>query len=159
MKKKTITLKRANFTTKNDICTLATTDMADIGTFFSQPDAKQRLDDYFNVTGYSRTDPKLIYGQLFGLNCFKTFMDKIDAYNTGLAAADQITGVRIYEAMCVRPSLPPPDDTRLLADVLIIPVLANGQDVPTIHDAIDPMLVLSDGMPCPNECKTGFYLK
>lgn len=159
MKKKTITLKRVNFTTKKNICALATADMADIGTFLSQPEAKQRLDDYFTVTGYSRTDSKLIFGQLFGLTSFKNFIAKIDNYNTGLLPADQITGIRIYEAMCVRPSLPPPDDTKLLADVLIIPVLANGKDIPDIGGVADPMLVLGDGMPCPNECGTGLYLR
>jgi hypothetical protein len=151
-------MNKQHFTTENDICVLATTDMTDIGTFLDQADGKQRLDDYFKATGYSPTDPKLIFGQLFGLNCFKTFIAKIDNYNNGLAAADQITGVRVYNAMSVRPNLPPPDNQKLLADVVIIPVSADGTDIYTIHDAIDPMMVLSGGMPCPNECGTGLYI-
>lgn len=151
-------MNKKNFSTTTAVCALATTDMADIGTFFSQVDARARLDAYFTATGTKPTDPKLVFGQLLGLSTVKQLIAKIDNYNTGLPAANQITGIRAYNAMSIRPYLPAPDNKLLLADIVLIPVLANGKDIFDIHDATDPMIVLSDGMPCPNECGTGFYL-
>jgi hypothetical protein len=149
---------KKNFTTTSNVCTLATTDMPDIGTFYNQTDAKARLDNYFSATGVKPTDPKVIFGQLLGINTVKTLIDKIDTYNNGLPAADQITGIRFYNAMSVRPELPPPDDTAMLADIVLLPVLADGTDIFSVHAAADPMMALSGAMPCPNECGTGFYL-
>lgn len=151
-------MNKENFSTQADVCALATRNMPGIGQFFNQQDTKDRLDNYFRVTGLKPDDPKLIFGQLLGLETFRILMAKIDLYNFGLQPEEQITGIRVYNAMSVRPYLPPPDDTAMLPDVVLLPVLADGTDIFSVHNATDPMLVLSDGMPCPNECGTGFYL-
>src|SRR6187402_2984007 len=116
-----------NFKTQTNICHLVTTGINDLGTFIKQGEAKQRIADYFKVTHTSPTDPNLIFGQVLGLNPFKALIAKIDAYNIGQSPAEQICAIRIYNAMSLRPYLPSPDDKTLLADIVVIPVLANGK--------------------------------
>lgn len=151
-------LNKANFLAQSDLCALATTNMPGIGQFFDQTEAKARLDNYFEATGFKPSDPKLIFGQLLGLDTLKTLIEKVNSYNQELPAEEQITGIRVYNAMSVRPYLPPPDDKAMLPDIVLVPVLADGNDIFSVHDVVDPMIVVSDGMPCPNQCETGFYL-
>lgn len=151
-------LNKENFSTQTDICALATTDMPGLGQFFNQADARERLDNYFAATGLSPDDPNLIFGQLIGLATLKEMIRRINEYNDGQQQSPLITGIRVYNAMSVRPYLPPPDDKAMLPDIVLLPVLADGTDIFSVHDLADPMLAVSDGMPCPNQCGTGFYL-
>ena len=147
-----------NFKTENNICDLVGSNIADFGKFFGAIEGTQNLAEYFRLTNTSPNDPNLIFGQLLGLNTFKKLIAKIDAYNNGTPAADQISALRVYNAMSMRPFLPAPDNTKLLADIIIMPVLANGKDLYTIYQLTDPNLMLGEAMPCPNQCATGFYL-
>ena len=146
-----------SFDIVNNICALATKDMTHLGTFYGQVDAKQRVDDYFKATGNSPSNKKLVYGQLIGVAMLQQILDFINAANNTPGATKKFTGIRVYNAMSIRPTLPPPDNTILLPDVVLLPVYEDGTDIFTVHDAMGPIIALSGGMPCPNECGTGFY--
>jgi hypothetical protein len=147
-----------NSTTEINICDIVTTNVADFGAFFDGPGAKARLDAYFSETGKDPHDPELIFGQILGLNTLKTLIAKIDDYNNEKDPADKIGGIRVYNAMSIRSFLPPPHNKDLLEDIIVMPVLASGKDLYTIVDLIDPKMALSNGMPCPNQCGTSFYV-
>lgn len=151
--------KAHSFSTANNICALATNDMTHIGKFYGQVDAKARLDNYFAATGHKPTDKKLVFGQLFGVAMVQQLLDFITAANAQDPAGKQLTGIRVYNAMSVRPDLPAPDNTTMLPDVVLLPVYDDGTDIFNVHDAMGVMAALSGGMPCPNECGTGFYLQ
>jgi hypothetical protein len=150
---------KANFTTVNNICAMATKDMTGIGTFYNQADAKKRLDDYFSATGNSPHDKKLVFGQLFGISMVQKLLDWITAINNDPTTIKKLTGIRVYNAMSVRPDLPAPDNGKLLPDVVFVPVYEDGFDILPVHEVMGVFMSLSGGMPCPNECGTGFYLQ
>ena len=145
-------MNKENFTTEHDVCSLDLTSLADFGKFCDATESKQRLDDYFTVTGQDPKDPKLIFGQLLGLNTVKTLISRIDEYNNNQQPQDKIAGIRIYNAMSKREFLPPPDDSVLKADVLILPVFADGSDFYKIAPLFDQVMGVGGAMPCPNQC-------
>lgn len=147
-----------SLTTENDICPIVRANIDDFGTFYDEPHTKPRLDDYFTATGNDPHDPKLIFGQLLGLNTLKSFIAKIDDYNNSAEPGESIAGVRVYNAMSRRPFLPSPDDQKLLPDIIVLPVFENGDDFYKIVMLTDPAMALSNAMPCPNQCGTSFYI-
>lgn len=149
-------MNNEKLTIENDICHLIVGNIADIGKPINEATAAQKLTDYFRITHLNPNDDKLIFGQLFGLNSIKAFIQKIDDYND-LEPEFRIEGIRFYNAMSVRSYLPEPDDKSLLPDIILIPVLANGNDLYKVRQLRDPEMGLGDGMPCPNQCQTGFY--
>lgn len=158
------------FFVKNVICASLPTAIEDLGEFIDHDHAYSRLQDYLTAVGPPASDPKFVFGQIFGLNNLKTLMSAIDAYNSNAANTNKIAGLRIYNAVDVRPYLNPPDNTKLLPDAIIVPVLDDNTDIShvrqqtdvlaatdgsggTIPNVVPANMILSGGMPCPNECQ------
>jgi hypothetical protein len=152
-------MSQENFVIETDVCDIVRTNPSKYGAFLNEQSARERLNDFFEITGLDRRNSHVIFGQLLGLDALRTFMSKIETYNTERQPDEQIAGVRIYRAMSKRAFLPPPINEQLLEDVLLMPVLASGEDLFSINKMADPDpdMTLGDAMPCPNQCQTGFY--
>ena len=135
-------------------------DLVDSGAFLSADEAKSYLQEFLNevaptVGGDVATS--VVSGQVLGLNRLRAFMKSIETYNADPAhAGNPVVAVRIYSASSHRKNRYP----KKLRDVVLEPVLANGEDMHGLFPESQPFekavatdqLILGEAMPCPNLC-------
>ena len=142
-------------------CEKQTKDFTYSGDFIEAKKAKDFLQLYLGDTDAKQpapTDENHVIGHLFGLSKIKELVSKIDGYNKNPSNIVKITGIRIYNAKSERTD---PDFKGVLRDVMIVPVMENGEDYPEKifkeKALIDPLMILAGSRPCPNQCPTLYF--
>jgi hypothetical protein len=136
-------------------------DLSNAGKFITLKAATESLQAYLQAPGTPpRKDPKHIYGHGFGLNNIRTLLYRIDQYNGNVKPADKkIAGIRIYYGLDERhdPSFPLRPPHGKFRDLIFVPLMEDGNDFyPIDHDLEDPVMILSEGRPCPTQCSFCF---
>jgi hypothetical protein len=130
------------------------------GNFLTYDEAKGYLQEFLDdmaptVGGDVKT--AIVSGQTIGLSFLTEFLDNIHQYNADPAHADNpIAAVRIYYARSNRKDQYP----KKLRDVILEPVLANGDDLHHLFPEkgrLEDRLILGEAMPCPNLCTGGAF--
>jgi len=92
------------------------------------------------------------YGYLFGLSKVTDFLAKITAYNTATPPpTTQIEGVRVYLGRKA-PLVTGTPMEKIMDTLFMIPVFADGNDLPIVHFADAITIILGDPRPCPTLC-------
>ncbi len=129
-------------------------DLINAGCFVSITQAHNHVKEYLSLPGcLPQHDPKHIYGHVFGLNNLRKLIYQIDLYNSAQTDDTKLLkGVRVYQAVSERSDTNFPTAGKL-RDLIFMPVLANGTDMP--EKALEHLVegpVLTGSRPCPNQC-------
>lgn len=130
----------------------------DQGEFITHARANEKLSAYLDLRAEYLAEGKEIesvYGYVFGLNKFKELIARIDAENLNRSPENQLTGIRIYNALTTREI-----DGRQTSykDVFLIPVEKDMSDIVDVHNfhadarVAEDAPIMNNSLPCPQTC-------
>lgn len=131
----------------------------DQGEFITHARANEKLSAFLEYRERNLAEGKElegVYGYVLGLNKYKELIARIDAENLNRSPENQLTGIRIYNALTTKEQ---DGELHTYKDVFLIPVQKDMNDMVDVHISgslssrtNDETPILNNSLPCPDEC-------